>query len=139
MLRIPRKSHAALPLTLMSVLYWFSSLAGSPVQDDPAVYGLFHWLSPLVHNALHVPAYAALSLSWHWALRAWLTRGWAIIAGAWLITSSYGLFDEWHQSSVPGRYASVGDIALDLAGATLGIWLAVRLERRTRAPTERFS
>jgi VanZ family protein len=32
----------------------------------------------------------------------------------------YGLSDEWHQSFVPGRDSSVGDLAADIAGLVLG-------------------
>jgi len=29
----------------------------------------------------------------------------------------YGISDEWHQSFIPGRDASIGDVAADLTGA----------------------
>jgi VanZ family protein len=40
----------------------------------------------------------------------------------------YGLSDECHQSFVPGRYVSVGDIVADVTGAALAcaLWLLVR-------------
>jgi VanZ family protein len=45
----------------------------------------------------------------------------------------FGASDEWHQSFVPGREASPGDVAKDLAGALLGAWVfsRCRLSDRT--------
>jgi VanZ family protein len=53
------------------------------------------------------------------------------------MASLYGVFDEWHQSFVPGRYASLTDVALDVAGAVLGIWLAARMGRYTASRRSR--
>jgi hypothetical protein len=128
----PNKIHVALPLLLMAVLYWLSSLPGTPLPDDPALYGLFYWLPPSVQNALHVPAYAALAWAWCWALVAWLRVPNARAIGAFATASAYGVFDEWHQSFVRGRYASLTDVMLDVAGAVLGIWLAAWIRSRTR-------
>jgi VanZ family protein len=45
-----------------------------------------------------------------------------------LVCLLYGLSDEFHQSFVPGRYVSAGDIAADMIGALLmcGLWLFIR-------------
>jgi hypothetical protein len=130
----PSKIHVALPLLFMAVLYWLSSLPGTPLPDDPALYRLFYWVPPSVQNALHVPAYAVLSWASWWALGAWLrvpsAKARAISACA--IASAYGVFDEWHQSFVPGRYASLTDVTLDVAGAVLGIWAAAWIGSRAR-------
>jgi len=128
----PSKLHVGLPLLLMGALYWLSSLPGTPMPDDPALYGLFYWVPPSAQNALHVPAYAALAWSWCWALGAWLPVPVARAIAACSIASAYGVFDEWHQSFVPGRYASLTDVILNVAGAVLGIWLAAWIGSRTR-------
>ncbi len=125
----PTKVHLALPLLIMAVLYGLSSLPGTPLPDDPALYALFYWLPPSVQNALHVPAFAALAWAWRWALGAWLRVSIVRAIAAIAIASAYGVFDEWHQSFVPGRYASLTDVVLDVAGAALGIWLAAWASR----------
>lgn len=125
----PSKIHVALPLSIMAALYWLSSLPGLPRPEDPALYSVFYWVPPSIQNVLHIPAYAILAWSWHWALRAWVRTPSAPTIGACSITSLYGIFDEWHQSFVPGRFASLTDVALDFAGALLGIWLANRMIR----------
>jgi VanZ family protein len=106
------------------MLHWLSSLPGTPLPDDPALYGLFDWLPPMMQNALHVPAYAALTLAWHWALRAWLRASIAVTFGACAIASACGILTEWYQSFIPDRFASLSDVALNVAGVVLGAWLA---------------
>ena len=101
----PSRVHVVLPLLVMALLYWLSSLPGTPLPDDPALYGLFYWVPPSVQNALHVPAYATLACAYWWALGAWLRAPILRAIGACALASAYGLFDEWHQSFVPGRYA----------------------------------
>ena len=129
----PSKLHVALPLLIMGVFYWLSSLPGTPLPDDPALYVVFYWVPPSVQNALHVPAYAALAWAWCWALGAWLRVLSARVISACAIASAYGVLDEWHQSFVPGRYASLTDVALNVVGAALGIWLAVWIGSRASA------
>ena len=116
----------------MAVLYWFSSLPGNPLPEDAALYGLFWWMPSSVQNALHVPAYAALTLAWRWALGAWLRSPITCALGACAIASVCGVLDEWHQSFVPGRFASLPDVMLDLAGVALGIWIAAWIGSRSR-------
>src|SRR5436190_5232358 len=60
------------------------------------------------------------------ALRAWQRVPVARLTAALAITAAYGVFDEWHQSFVPGRCASLIDVVLDVAGAAFGVWLATR-------------
>jgi hypothetical protein len=128
----PSKLHISLPLLLMAALYWSSSLPGTPLPDDPALYGLLNWLPPTVQNVLHVPAYAALTLAWRWALRAWLRTPATRLLGACGIAFACGLLDEWHQAFVPGRFASLTDVALNATGVALGIWLAAWIGSRAR-------
>jgi VanZ family protein len=129
---MPRKFHVALPLLIMAVLYGLSSLPGVPLPEEPGYYALFRWVPPAAQNAVHIPAYAALSWAWNWSLAAWLRAPVGRAAGACSIASAYGVFDEWHQSFVPGRYASLTDVVLNMLGAVLGIWLATRAASRSR-------
>jgi len=50
------------------------------------------------------------------------TLGWAL--GSFFIVSIYGCLDEFHQSSVAGRTASLGDILADSLGALVFLGLA---------------
>ena len=125
----PKKTHVAVPLLIMAAFYWLSSLPGTVFPDDPLHYSLFLWIPPSVQNALHVPAYAVLAGAWRWVLCAWLRSSNAQTFGAWTIAVAYGVFDEWHQSFVPGRVASLTDILFNVIGVALGIWLAAWASR----------
>lgn len=56
-----------------------------------------------------------------------------------LVCLGYGLLDEWHQSFIPGRFVSAGDVVADVLGAALVAiawycrWCQAR-ERAARSP-----
>ena len=52
---------------------------------------------------------------------------------AWAIVAIWGIGDEWHQSFVPGRDASLADFAADVAGAALGVGLLAWWSSRRHA------
>lgn len=54
------------------------------------------------------------------------------MVGACVIASLFGVVDEWHQSFVPGRYASLTDVGFNLVGVALGLWLVIRLGSKAR-------
>lgn len=54
-----------------------------------------------------------------------------------LLTIIYAISDEWHQSFVPGRSASAGDVAIDSAGACIALAAVTFFKRRTSAQTFR--
>ena len=129
----PHASHIILPVFIMGILYWISAL---PVTDQPSPNGLPYWVLPSVNNALHIPAYAVLTLAWHWSLGAW-TQTSSRAIGACTIATAYGLFTEWYQSFVPGRYTSSTDVLLNAAGVVLGLWLAIVLSEKRRKWSEK--
>lgn len=63
--------------------------------------------------------------------------GWSPRPAAWLLAglgaAGFAVFDEWHQSMVPGRIAARWDVAVDVAGVTAGL-AALWLARRRRRP-----
>lgn len=88
-------------------------------------------LEAIPDTVLHAAGYTVLYLLAFWAVH----EGLAVAArrgGYWLpamITVLYGASDEFHQSYVPGRVASLQDLAADAAGAVLGILLVAVLRR----------
>jgi VanZ family protein len=76
-------------------------------------------------KAIHLSIYGALGLL---TLRALvdgriqkITLGHAI--AAFVLTTLYGVSDEFHQSFVPGRTPDVMDVVADAVGAAIGIGL----------------
>jgi len=98
----------------MAVTFWLSSR-----QDLDPGGGLVGGLIPI---AAHLGIYGLLfALLW----RA-LPRAPALAA---LLTILYGVSDELHQSTVPGRQATLFDVAVD----AVGVLLAYALIRAMRA------
>ena len=79
------------------------------------------WIAPNVQNFLHLPVYAGLASLWFWALRHWMTESGYRIVLTLVLTVGFGLFDEWHQTFVPGRYGSLTDAGFNVIGAVTGL------------------
>lgn len=90
----------------------------------------------ILSNLAHIPAYGILTFMW---LKSFNGIAWrkgrglvsvAVFAGLLLFSVS----DEWHQSFVPGRTASMMDLGLDLLGILLGLALWRATESFHRKP-----
>lgn len=107
------------PLVVMAAIFFTSSLSGS------APDGMLSQVPSALHDPLHVPAYTALAATLCLALPR--QRGWRTALLVGILTMGYGLFDEWHQSFVPGRQVSAADLGRDALGCGLGLWLTRRV------------
>lgn len=58
-----------------------------------------------------------------------------LILPAVLIAAVYGVSDEFHQSFIPGRMASVSDIVADTIGAVVGAGIVAAMSALVRART----
>jgi VanZ family protein len=114
--RLPAALRMCLPLAVMLLLWWSSSR--QPTEQEPSQ------LRAVLHNGMHVVAYAALAGSWLLALvrtgdsPSRLAR--AVLA-SFLLAVAYGAVDELHQSFVPGRVCSIADLVTDAAGSVLAL------------------
>ena len=106
-----------LPLAYMAGLLLLSSVPGD--QTEGPVGQLFQWVEPQWQNLLHVPLYAGLAASWLWALARHPMHGLTRLSVALLVTLLWAALDETYQISVPGRYSSLTDMALNALGACL--------------------
>lgn len=122
--RLPRA------LGLLAALVWalvIWKLSDQPSDDSPPVF----WKSWL-WNCGHAPLFGFLAF---WGVAALpRERGWpriSIPAGLTILALvlGYGIVDEVHQASSPGRAASAFDVATDLVGAACTIWIAAYLGR----------
>lgn len=141
-----------LPVLLwMGVIFFMSTDTGSAAHTSRFLGPLLHWLKPdltraqfetvqfFVRKAGHLTEYALLAIllaraffaSWAAMLRRPVTA--ALVLG---IAVMYAASDEWHQSFVPSRTASAGDVAIDAVGALigLGLFFAWRKFHREDAP-----
>jgi VanZ family protein len=118
--------YAAVTAASLAVLYWLSSLPGrAEAQHDPAL--LFF------ENLSHAPLFAALAFAWLKTVSNGRPVSARSIALALLAAGACAVLDEWHQSFVPGRDASLGDLLVDLTGiGTMLIFLQWRGRRAGR-------
>jgi VanZ family protein len=83
-------------------------------------------LRPTKPRAREAPAGESIAVASKTLRTAWLAWGLAVL---------YAATDEYHQSFVAGRHASVLDIGLfDAPGAVAGIWFWFRWKRRRGQP-----
>ena len=110
---------ALLSLTYIGGMYALSSIPDLGAGEENPVIRL-------ASNLFHIPLYAGLAFCFLRAISGDRGPSWWLDGLTLLGTAAYAVFDEWHQSFVPGRYASVIDILLDLGGV-VGMLLFLRL------------
>ncbi|WP_139264815.1 VanZ family protein [Desulfatibacillum alkenivorans] len=77
----------------------------------------------LLMNLAHVPAFAFLSWAWLNFFNMYSFSKKNIITFCFLLVGLilFALGDEYHQSLIPGRTASLSDIGMDVTGICLGV------------------
>ena len=97
----------------MASIFFFSS---RPLDDLPN----FDFLDDFVKKSGHVIGYGLLAFSY---LHGSNRRDRKYYYAAWLLAVLYALTDEYHQSFVAGRNASIWDVVLfDNLGASLALY-----------------
>jgi VanZ family protein len=91
----------------------------------------------LVRKASHLTEYAILGFL---AFRAFSTSPQPALKRNWFLASlilvtAYALLDEYHQSFVPSRTASIFDSLIDAAGGLTALLIA-RFRKRSREPQQ---
>lgn len=129
-------SLAAHPLARLPVVVVYLPLALACV----AIAVVSHLSEPPIPEALvfrfsdklmHAAAYAVVgALAFLGASRRRLSLGRAAVVEAVLLAAAHGVLDEVHQSFVPRRFASAGDVIADVVGAALGALVLRALLRR---------
>lgn len=97
-------------IAYMAMLFGFSSLSTLP--SPPGELSFYD---------VHIAAYAGLAaLTARATAKGLCDVSWRAVLGAILISSLYGVSDEYHQLFVPGRSFDVLDIAADAIGSVIG-------------------
>jgi VanZ like family len=117
------------PIGLMVIIFGLSSIPG---QIDSEGLSFLTELDPKLQNLLHVPLFGLLQILWLSAMAKTGRSDTKAMLSCCGISLGYGMFDEFHQMFVPGRYASVTDMALNLVGVS-GATLLILLWRRHSA------
>lgn len=118
---------------MRDALRWY----GPAVLISAAIFYLSHQpvlpAPPGNDKVAHVIAYTVLGgtyLRALWGATRLPTYG--MLGLSFVLASLYGVSDEFHQTFVPGRTASLGDIVADVVGAALGTGIAYAVYRRLR-------
>jgi VanZ family protein len=128
-----------LPVVLWMAVIFSASADTKSVQRSRFIAPILHWLFPhisedtvnlivlITRKCAHLTEYAIMGLLFWRALRkplkadprpwSWPQAGWAV-----LFVALYAASDEFHQSFVPSRDASVRDVIIDTTGAILGLF-----------------
>ena len=134
------------PLVAWAMLIFIGSGNVLSAEHTSIVLPLLKWLFPsasreflstahfLIRKAGHLTEYAILASlaarafrhSWHQALR----RHWFWLS--LLLAIAYSLSDEFHQSFVPSRTASIYDCMIDTTGGLIGLAIVGWWSRRKR-------
>jgi VanZ family protein len=81
----------------------------------------------IVRKCAHLTEYAILAALLYRAFRQHRGRAFGI---AFIVAAFYAALDEFHQSFVTTRTASPWDVAIDCAGAVIGLLLYSKIENR---------
>jgi VanZ family protein len=103
----------------MGAIFTLSSIPSSELP-------FFNWADWAVKKGAHAFGYGLLALSYRRGLGATRSAGWL----AWILALLYALGDEYHQSFVPGRHASLTDVAIDGIGSGSALSLAVTIKMK---------
>ena len=133
------------PLLLWMVLIYFASTSEFSALNTSQIFQpLIRWIFPnlsdervaaihfLTRKVAHFSEYAVLGIL---AARAFATSANDVVQRHWfqvalLLVAAYALLDEFHQSFVPSRSASIFDSAIDVAGGLTALLLIRRWRRR---------
>lgn len=96
-----------------------ASIPGVPAEEVDGRFSIAA-LPPTLQNALHIPLYGIITWVWLRALHH-VGRRAAHLGLAATAALATGLLDELRQGFVPGRYASLTDMALNAAGIVLAL------------------
>ena len=116
--------YSVLTVAWLAAIYWLSSRTELGTSDSQP-------LVAFVSNLLHVPLFAGVTYCLLKSVSGEARIPSSVYAIVFAVATGYAALDEWHQSFVAGRFASVGDFLLDVTGI-----VAVILFLRFRAGRE---
>lgn len=123
--------RSALTLTFLSLIVLLSV---TPDQDQSSD-SVFVWLvvstATTLQKLLHILCYATLAYLCVWTL-SFLQSPRARLITAVSVCSVVGTALELSQIYIPGRYATLADVLLNIVGALLGVFVASALTSRVR-------
>lgn len=126
LLRVPRAVLWIVPAAWMTLIWRLSSQSFAPTEPSFAF--------SVISNLTHAPLFGLLALFLAALLAPRPARrpadlGFGRAALVFLLVCAYALLDEWHQSHVPERDASLLDLVTDAVAALATLAVALYLAR----------
>jgi VanZ like family len=114
-----RVGAALLAVAQGNWIWWLSS------QTFPATTGAV-W--GFVGNSVHFALFGVLAFLLLEVVRKEGRCSRDALVGVLVLTATYGMVDEWHQSWTPGRFPDAFDVCVDALGgvAAVSLWWGVR-------------
>ena len=110
-------------ITASLLIYWVSSMPDASPPDLG-----FAWQDKFFHAAAYL-VYAVLMYVAVWVWSGQRSITWTVVLGG-VLSALFAISDEWHQSFVPGRHATLDDVLADIVGIFLAALLFRLLLRR---------
>ncbi len=132
MTSLPKQTNAKAKLAWSAVAVWILVifLFSHQAYSGAITESYLHDANIPVRKLAHITEFAILFLLSRYAIsKSTFSSLWSntrLSAVAYVFTLANALFDEWHQSFVPGRSATLSDTAVDMFGAMLA-WVACYL------------
>ena len=133
------------PLVVWAILIFIGSSSALSSSNTSFIVRIVHYLFPgaspetlglahfLFRKAGHLTEYAIFAWlaarAFRMSTRDFLRHGW--FWAALILTAAYASSDEFHQSFVPTRGASVRDVMIDVIGGLIGLAVVSWRWRRT--------
>ena len=110
----------------MALLMLAALIPGCPRPGDSVFLHLVAKTPALIQKILHFCLYGVLVMLLAWSLESIQSNTYRFVT-AYIIAVVFGAVMEWCQTRVPGRFGTVYDVALNAAGAALGLLAAISL------------
>ena len=121
-MNVPKVRWTIATVCWMGLIFYLSSLSGEDLDKQIHIKPI-SWIG-------HVFLFAVLAAFLQLAVRGWnveVTLNWAIAVA--IFSSLFGVSDEYHQSFISGRHASVTDAVIDSISSTVTAILMWGCER----------
>jgi len=113
---IKKYVHWIPPVVWASLIFWLSNKSQLP---EPSF-----WLPPFTDKIIHAGIFAILSCLLYPAFRTMGSSRWQAAVFSMIVSSLYGITDEWHQSMVANRTPDLFDWVADTIGGSFVFLLA---------------
>lgn len=110
-------------LFFMALLLIASIIPGRAEPGDSVFIWMVAKTPTLLQKTLHILLYGVLTVLWVWTLDAIQSKSQRLVIAV-VIAVCFGAAMEWYQTRVPGRFGSIFDVALNAAGAVIGLFAA---------------